>query len=185
MKLCGRVLLKKNKAFFFDRDGILNKSIIKNCKPFSPIFPRDLVLNYQILEFIKKLKKKGYLIIVISNQPDIRSGKLSNYSLRFMNSVIKKYFLVDDIYICPHVRNDNCDCRKPKPGMLREASKKWNIEFKKSFLIGDRWKDIEAGSFVNCKTIFIDYNYSEPKPKNYNYYFFSITKMIKSIERII
>ena len=177
--------MKKNKAFFFDRDGILNKSIIKNRKPFSPRFPRELVLNRELLNFIKKLKKKGYLIIVISNQPDIKKGKLSNYSLKFMNYVIKNYFLIDDIYICPHGKNDTCECRKPKPGMLKEAAKKWNIELKKSFLIGDRCKDIMAGAIMNCTTIFIDYNYDEPKPKNYNYNFLNITKMIKSIEKII
>lgn len=185
MKLCGRALLKKNKAFFFDRDGILNKSIIKNRKPYSPRIPQDLILNREVLSFIKKLKKKGFLIFVVSNQPDIKSGKLSNYSLKVMNSIIKKYFLIDEIYICPHGKNDNCECRKPKPGMLIEASKKWNIDLKKSFLVGDRWKDISAGTIMNCTTIFIDYNYDEPKPRNSNYNFINISKMIKSIERII
>ncbi|MDB2363384.1 HAD-IIIA family hydrolase [Candidatus Pelagibacter bacterium] len=185
MKLCGRVLLKKNKAFFFDRDGILNKSIIKNNKPYSPIFPRELNLNRDLLSFIKKLKKKGFLIIVVSNQPDIKNGKLSIYSLNLMNSIIKKFFLVDEIYICTHGKNDNCQCRKPKPGMLIEASKKWNIELSRSYIVGDRWKDIEAGKSMNCTTIFIDYNYDEPKPKNCNYIFLGISKMIKSIEKII
>ena len=177
--------MKRNKAFFFDRDGILNKSLIINRKPYSPKFPSELVLNYQLVKFINKLKKEGYLIIVVSNQPDIKSGKLTKFSLKIMNSIIKKYFNVDDIYICPHGKNDDCECRKPKPGMLLEASKKWNIELKKSFLIGDRWKDIAAGSIMNCTTIFIDYNYNEPKPKNCSYKFLSISEMIKSIERII
>ncbi len=185
MKLCGRVLLKKNKAFFFDRDGILNKSIIKNHKPYSPRFPGELNLNRGLLSFIKKLKKRGFLIIVVSNQPDIKNGKLSSYSLNLMNSIIKKFFLVDEIYICTHGKNDNCECRKPKPGMLIEASKKWNIELSRSYLVGDRCKDIEAGKSMNCTTIFIDYNYDEPKPKNCNYIFFGISKMIKSIEKII
>ena len=185
MRLCGRVLLQKNKAFFFDRDGILNKSIVKNRKPYSPRFPRELILNREILSFIKKLKKKGFLIFVVSNQPDMKNGKLSNYSLKVMNSIIKKYFLIDEIYICPHGKNDNCACRKPKPGMLVQASKKWNIDLKKSFLVGDRCKDIMAGTIINCTTIFIDYNYQEPKPKNNDYNFSSISNMIKSIERII
>ena len=177
--------MSKNKAFFFDRDGILNKSIIKNHKPYSPRFPKELILNRELLSFIKKLKNKGFLIFVVSNQPDIKKGKLSKYSLKIINSIIKKYFLIDEIYICSHEKNDNCKCRKPKPGMLIEASKKWNVDLKKSFLIGDRWKDITAGTIMNCTTIFIDYNYRESKPRNSNYNFINISKMINSINRII
>ncbi len=177
--------MKKNKAFFFDRDGIINKSAIKNNKPFSPRYPKDLVLNYELSNFIKKLKEKNYLIIIVTNQPDIKNGKLTNYSLKVINSKIQKYFLVDDIYVCTHGKNDNCMCRKPKPGMLKKAGKKWNIEFEKSYMIGDRWKDIEAGASMNCRTIYIDYNYDEPKPKLYDYKFNSISKMIKEIGKII
>ena len=177
--------MQKNKAFFFDRDGIINKSVIKDNKPFSPRYPRDLVLNYELFNFIKKLKEKNYLIIIVTNQPDIKNGKLANYSLKVINSIIKKFFLIDDIYVCTHGKNDNCTCRKPKPGMLKKAAKKWNIEFEKSYMIGDRLKDIEAGASMNCRTIFIDYNYNEPKPKLYDYKFNSISKMIKEIGKII
>ena len=144
-----------------------------------------MILNREVQSFIKKLKNKGFLIFVLSNQPDIKSGKLSNYSLKFMNLIIKKYFFIDEIYICPHGKNDNCECRKPRPGMLIEASKKWNIDLKKSFLIGDRWKDISAGKIMNCTTIFIDYDYDELKPRNSNYNFINISNMIKFIKRII
>ena len=177
--------MKKNKAFFFDRDGILNKAIIKNRKPYSPKYPGEFILNRSFINFIKKLKKKNYLIIVVSNQPDIKNGRLSNYSLKIMNSILKKFFFIDEIYICPHGKNDKCECRKPKTGMFREASKKWNIEFEKSYVVGDRWKDIAAAKSINCKSIFIDYNYNETKPKKSDYFFFSIIKMIKSIEKII
>ena len=177
--------MKKNKAFFFDRDGILNKSIIKNHKPYSPRFPSELKLNYKFLPFIKDLKKKKFVIIVVTNQPDIKRGKLTKYSLKIINSIIKKYFLVDEIYTCLHDKTDNCNCRKPKPGMLKKAVKKWNIDLKKSFLLGDRNKDIEAGNSAGCTTIFIDYDYNELKPKNYNYRFNSISKMIKEIGKIV
>tara|TARA_Y100001958_G_C21166143_1_gene498948 strand:+ start:758 stop:1297 length:540 start_codon:yes stop_codon:yes gene_type:complete len=179
------VLLKKNKAFFFDRDGILNKSIIKNQKPYSPRFPYELKLNRKFLPFIKELKKKKFIIIVVTNQPDIKRGKLTRHSLKIINSIIKKYFLVDEIYVCTHDKIDNCNCRKPKPGMFKKAMKKWNIDLKKSFLVGDRNKDIEAGNSAGCTTIFIDYNYNEVKPKNYDYKFTSISKMIKIIGKTI
>ena len=176
--------MKKNKAFFFDRDGILNKSIVKNNKPFSPRYPSELILNRELLSFIKNLRKKNFLSIVVSNQPDIKNGKLTKYSLNIINSIIKKYFLIDDIFICAHSKKDNCQCRKPRPGMLKKAAKKWNIDFKKSYMVGDRWKDMDAGVTMNCRTIFIDYNYDEIKPKLYDYKFKSISKMTKEIGKI-
>lgn len=177
--------MKKNKAFFFDRDGILNKSIIKKKKPYSPRYPYELKLNHKFLPFIEDLKKKKFIIIVVTNQPDIKRGKLKKYTSKIINSIIKKYFLVDEVFVCEHDKIDNCDCRKPKPGMLKNAMKRWNIDIKKSFLVGDRIKDIEAGNSVGCTTIFIDYNYDELKPKNYDYKFTSISKMIKVIGKII
>ncbi len=177
--------MKKNKAFFFDRDGILNQSIIKNQKPYSPNIPNELKLNREFLPFIKNLKKKKFIIIVVTNQPDIKRGKMTKYSLKTINTKIKNFFLIDEIYVCIHDINDKCSCRKPKPGMLKKASKKWDIDLKKSFLVGDRFKDIQAGNSVGCTTIFIDYNYNETKPKSYDYKYKNISKMIKEIGKII
>ena len=102
-----------------------------------------------------------------------------------MNFLIQKYFLIDEIFVCGHDKKDKCKCRKPKNGMLKSAAKKWNIDLKKSFLIGDRWKDIEAGNSVECKTIYIDYNYDEKKPILYNYKFYNIQNMVKKMKKII
>lgn len=177
--------MEKNKAFFFDRDGILNKAIVKNGKPYSPKFPYQLKKNYEILDLIQYLKKQNFILIVITNQPELRRGGLSKYSSIFMNFLTQKYFLIDEIFVCGHDKKDKCKCRKPKNGMLRSAAKKWNIDLKKSFLIGDRWKDIEAGNSVECKTIYIDYNYNEKKPKLYNYKFHNIQNMVKKMKKII
>lgn len=177
--------MEKNKAFFFDRDGILNKSILKKNKPYSPRNLRELILNFELVEFIKKLKKKNFKIIVITNQPDIKSGKLSKYTLRIINLIIKKKFYIDDFFICIHGRNENCHCRKPKPGLIIKASKKWNINLKESFFVGDRLKDMRAGEIVGCNTIFIDYDYDETKPKSFSYKFKTISLMIKKIEKIL
>lgn len=177
--------MEKNKAFFFDRDGILNKSILKKNKPYSPRNLKELILNFELVEFIKKLKKKNFKIIVITNQPDIKSGKLNKYTLRIINLIIKKKFCIDDFFICIHGKNENCNCRKPKPGLIIKASKKWNINLKESFFVGDRWKDMQAGEIVGCNTIFIDYDYNESKPKSYSYKFKTISLMIKKIEKIL
>jgi len=177
--------LKKNKAFFFDRDGILNKVILKKNKPYAPLFPHQLNKNYEILKLIKILKKKKFKLIVITNQPDIKSGKLSKHSLKIINSEIKFFFSIDEIIVCHHDKFDKCDCRKPKIGMIKRAEKKWKLDLKKSFLIGDRWRDIKAGNSAGCKTIYIDYMYDERKPKKADYKFTTIEEMVAKIKNII
>jgi D-glycero-D-manno-heptose 1,7-bisphosphate phosphatase len=97
---------------------------------------------------------------------------------------LKKETKFDDIFVCYHDDVDNCDCRKPKAGLLTQASKKWNIDLKKSFMIGDRWIDIEAGNNVGCKTIFIDYKYDEYKPENPNFITDSLINAASIIKKI-
>ena len=82
---------------------------------------------------------------------------------------MQKEIKLDDFFVCYHDDEDNCECRKPKPGLLLQASKKWDVNLKKSFIIGDRWRDIQAGEKVGCKTIFLEYNYIDIKPKNPNF----------------
>ena len=101
-----------------------------------------------------------------------------------MNNFLKKEIELDDIFVCYHDDKDNCNCRKPKPGLLLEASKKWNVDFKKSFMIGDRWRDIQAGVKVGCKTIFLNYNYKkDAKPKNPDFVTDSLLNAVDVIEK--
>jgi D-glycero-D-manno-heptose 1,7-bisphosphate phosphatase len=81
-----------------------------------------------------------------------------------MHQTLMAQLPLDDILVCPHTDHDNCDCRKPRPGMLLEAAHRHNIDLGNSFMIGDRWRDIEAGYNAGCKTILIDYGYSERPP---------------------
>ena len=163
------------KAFFLDRDGILNKAIIKNQKPYAPIKRKDFKINYKFLSVIKYLKSLKYLLIIITNQPDVNKKKVKKSTVNKYNLELKKYFDLDDVYVCFSDNNKNYR-RKPNPGMLFEAQKKWNIDFKKSYFIGDRKKDIDAGIKVGVKTIFLDKNYKETKPINYT---FKITNLNK------
>ena len=169
------------KAVFLDRDGVLNRSFIKNGKPFPPF---DLN-NVEILEGVKDaiiaLKKENWLVIVITNQPDVARNKASKQNVEKINSYLKLILQFDEIFTCYHDDIDACECRKPKPGMLVAASKKNNIDLNNSYMVGDRWSDIEAGNNVGCKTIFIDYNYNEKRPENYNHK----TKSLKEATKII
>jgi len=99
-----------------------------------------------------------------------------------MNNKIFKYLKVDDIFICNHSREDNCNCRKPKVGLFKKAIKKYSIDIYQSYMIGDRKIDIDAGNKLNLKTIFIDKNYLEEKPNNFDYKCFSLYSSLKFIK---
>ena len=86
-----------------------------------------------------------------------------------MHDIIYKKLNIDDIFTCYHNDLNNCFCRKPKPGMIHSAKDKWNIDLRKSFLVGDRWRDIDLANNLNIKNFFIDYEYNEKKPENFTY----------------
>jgi D-glycero-D-manno-heptose 1,7-bisphosphate phosphatase len=140
------------KAVFFDRDGTINELSL-NAKSTSPRTLKDFKFKKNILAISKYLKKKKYLLIMITNQPDVSRGVNTRKNVNEINNFIKKKINLDDIYVC-FSKNDKNLRRKPNPGMLIEAKNKWNISFKKSYLIGDRKKDIIAGKKVRIKTIF-------------------------------
>ena len=171
--------MKKN-AVFLDRDGILNNSIIKKGKPFPPSSLKELVIPNEVKKGISLLKKERLLLIMITNQPDIARGKTNLKTVNQINSFIKKQLELDDIFMCIHDDLDNCKCRKPKTGMIEDTQFKWNIDLNKSYLVGDRWKDIEAGKKMNLKTLFLDLGYTEKKV-NADYEFKSFTEIVKQI----
>ena len=151
------------KAVFLDRDGVVNKAFIRNGLPTSPISLNELEILPGVKESILKLKKLNYICLLVTNQPDVSRGKIEKKTVIEMNNFLKKEIKLDDIFVCYHDDKDNCKCRKPKPGMIIQASKKWDIDVRKSFMIGDRWRDIQAGINAGCKTFFIDNNYNEDK----------------------
>lgn len=165
------------KAFFLDRDGILNKSIIIKRKPYAPVKIEDFMINYKFLAVTRYLKSLNYLLIMVTNQPDVSKKKIPKKFINKINNKLKNYFSLDDIYTC-FSANDKNSRRKPNPGMLFEAQKKWDINMKKSYIVGDRKKDIDAGVRAGVKTIFLDKGYKESKPNNYNFKIRSLKKII-------
>ena len=153
------------KAVFLDRDGVLSKTRIKKGKSFAVKKLKDFKLFYGSEESVKKLKLAGFMVIVVTNQPDVGKKIISRIVLKKMHDRLKKKTKVDAIYSCTHSQDDNCFCRKPKPGMILNAAKKHNINLKKSFMVGDRSSDILAGKKANCRSIFLDKKYFEKKPK--------------------
>jgi len=158
-----------NKAVFLDRDGVINKSIIKNGKPYPPLTLNEVSLYPGVREAMNALNKNGWLLIVVSNQPDVARGTVKKSLVEEINKYLAQLLPIDDFFVCFHDDIDNCSCRKPLPGLILEAASKYNIDLESSFMIGDRWKDIDAGIEAGCKTIFLDYHYHERKPLKMDY----------------
>jgi D-glycero-D-manno-heptose 1,7-bisphosphate phosphatase len=129
----------QNRAIFLDRDGVINEVIFRygNSKPSSPWNFLEFNLIRGIKKPIDQMLKFGYHIFVVSNQPDIKKGYIKNGTTERINSAIRRRFPVSEIMVCPHDDNQNCLCRKPKPGMILASAQKWNIDLSKSFMIGD------------------------------------------------
>ena len=151
-------------AIFLDRDGTLNKSIWRNGKPTPPYSYSEVELISGTQEAISRLRKLNYIPIIITNQPDVSRGKVSVEEVNRINDVICEMLEIDYLYMCAHDDQDSCECRKPKPGMIRKAAVDLELTLNQSILIGDRWRDIHAGQAAGCKSYFIEYDYDEPKP---------------------
>lgn len=150
----------KNKALFLDRDGVVNNVIMKEGGPCAPWAMEEFSIFAGAATAIEKAKKLGFLVIICTNQPDVPRGLVKKEIVENMHTRIKEKLRVDDIFVCFHDNNDRCRCRKPKAGLLLDAAKKWDIDLKASFFVGDTWRDVLAGKNADCKTILIrkDYN---------------------------
>lgn len=149
------------RAVFLDRDGVISRPILRDNKPYSPREPDEFHIMENVAMCLRRSKEAGFLNIVVTNQPDLSRGLMVWNSLDTMHSRIKAGLDVDDIMVCPHDDSDKCSCRKPKPGMLLDAARKWNVDLRQSFMIGDQWKDVKAGREAGCYTILIDYPYNQ------------------------
>jgi D-glycero-D-manno-heptose 1,7-bisphosphate phosphatase len=158
-------LREKQRAVFLDRDGTINEAsgFVRR--------PEDLTLIDGAAQAIRKINQRGFLAIVITNQPVIARGEITIDELdeihKKLETELGKYgAYLDDIYYCPHHPEKGfaderpeykieCECRKPKPGMIFAAAKKYNIELAGSWMAGDSWRDIEAGLAAGCRTVFL------------------------------
>jgi D-glycero-D-manno-heptose 1,7-bisphosphate phosphatase len=155
-------------AAFLDRDGTLNETVWKNGKPRPPYSYTQVEIIPGTLEAIDNLRKLNYTPVIITNQPDVSRGKVSLEDVNFINKKICKLLKIEFIYMCIHDDKDNCECRKPKPGMIFRAATDLELDLSSSILVGDRWRDIHAGQAAGCKSFLIESKSNEIKP-NYPY----------------
>ena len=123
-------------------------------------------LGNAAVDALVELTRAGMKVIVVTNQPDLTTGKNSAVIIEAMHARLRTELGVDDVLTCPHTDEQNCACRKPRPGLLLQAAEKWGIDLGRSVMVGDRWRDVDAGRAAGCATVFIDHGYSgDPVPQ--------------------
>jgi D-glycero-D-manno-heptose 1,7-bisphosphate phosphatase len=152
------------RAVFLDRDGVINANLERDGRPVAPTSLAEFRILPGVEEAVRRLKEHGYLVIVITNQPDVANGLTERATVEAMHDVIHARMPVDDIRTCFHNDSDGCECRKPKPGLVLAAAAEHHIDLARSYVVGDRWRDVEAGRAAGCFTIFIDYSYKQDGP---------------------
>ena len=151
------------RAVFLDRDGVINEAPMREGQPGSPATFFELRILPGVPEALEALHDAGMMLIVATNQPDVVKGIIRRGEVEAMHEYMRGHLPLDDIKVCYHVDADLCSCRKPKPGMLVEAAREHGIDLRKSFMVGDRWRDIGAGRAAGCRTVFVDYGYREQR----------------------
>ena len=171
-----------NKAIFLDRDGVINKSVVIDGVPRPPTTIDDVHLLEGVQEAVRLLRFHSYEIVVITNQPDVARGTTTRSQVNAINSYIGAALEIQNFYTCFHDDSDFCNCRKPLPGLIYEAAKDLSIDLKRSFVVGDRWRDIHAGQSAGCTTYFVDHKYEEKRPKKP---FSRVFSLLEAVEKIL
>jgi D-glycero-D-manno-heptose 1,7-bisphosphate phosphatase len=142
-------------AIFIERDGILNECRVERGQQISPRTLDDFHVNLDAREPLQRLKDAGYLIIATTNQPGISRGYLSRRELDLMHIVLRKKLPIDDLLMCTHDEMDHCPCRKPSPGLIREATFKYKLNVDRCFVMSDKWQDAQAAHNAGCTSILL------------------------------
>jgi D-glycero-D-manno-heptose 1,7-bisphosphate phosphatase len=154
---------------FLDRDGVISRPTIRGRKPYPPSSLAELELLPGVPGALRALKAGGYCLVVVTNQPDIARGTVHRAVVDSMNDWLKLFLPLDAVLMCAHDDADRCLCRKPLPGLITQAARELRVDCTASYMIGDRWRDIEAGRRAGCKTLFIDHGYDEQAPQLYDF----------------
>jgi D-sedoheptulose 7-phosphate isomerase len=155
---------QQRRAVFLDRDGVLSEATVRNSKPYPPMRPEDFRIFPEAAEALARLKKHDFLLLVVTNQPDVARGSQTRETVEQMNRRLRDELPLDDVLTCFHDDADACDCRKPRPGLVLHAAEQYGIDLHRSYFAGDRWRDIDAGANAGCKTVLIDRGYAEQAP---------------------
>jgi D-glycero-D-manno-heptose 1,7-bisphosphate phosphatase len=157
--------VSQRSAVFLDRDGVLNRAVVQDGRPYPPATVADLEILPGAGSACRRLRQAGFLLVVVTNQPDIARGTVSLGEVNAINRALVEELAIDDVRVCPHDDGDQCRCRKPAAGLLVDAARFHGIDLASSFMVGDRWRDIEAGRRAGCRTVLVDYGWLERQPE--------------------
>jgi D-glycero-D-manno-heptose 1,7-bisphosphate phosphatase len=153
------------RAVFLDRDGVLNRSVLFDGVPKPPVCIEDVEIIDGACTAIQTFRNYDLVPVVVTNQPDVARGLATEEQVRLINDFVGLCTDIEYFYTCFHDDADFCSCRKPLPGLIYRAASELDIDISKSYLVGDRWRDIEAGQAAGCNPFFIDYLYPEKPPR--------------------
>lgn len=159
----------KRAAVFLDRDGVINRPVLIKGRPHPPATLAAFEVLPGVPPALKMLKSHGYSLIVVTNQPDVARGSGCRATIDRMHEMLRQRLPIDAILTCFHDDADGCECRKPRPGLLLRAAEDLGLDLARSFMVGDRWRDIEAGRRAGCGTFFVDRGYDEARPSAFDY----------------
>jgi D-glycero-D-manno-heptose 1,7-bisphosphate phosphatase len=157
------------RAVFLDRDGVLSEAIVRQGRPYAPRALSEVRIPHEVPGALSALRAAGFRLLVVTNQPDVARGSVSLRAVEEINAHLLRSLPIDEIRTCIHDTNDACACRKPAPGSILAAAEKHGISLSSSYMIGDRWSDMEAGVRAGCKVIFLDFGYDERQPQHADY----------------
>ena len=155
----------RRRAIFLDRDGVINRPVVRDGRPYPPAELKDFQLYEDVAAGCARLEAAGYLLVVVTNQPDVARGTQTRAAVEAMHrKMLEALPQIARVEICWHAGpawGEPCDCHKPEPGMVWRAAEALGIDLAQSFLVGDRWRDVDCGHRAGCRTVLIDRDYSE------------------------
>jgi D-glycero-D-manno-heptose 1,7-bisphosphate phosphatase len=151
-------------AVFLDRDGVINRPVVRGGRPYPPGSVDELELYPDAAASLSGLRAAGFTLVVVTNQPDVARRLQRAEIVHELNRELCRRIQVAAVYVCFHDDSDRCKCRKPAPGLLLRAAEDLRLDLGRSFMVGDRWRDVEAGRRAGCRTVYIDRGYSEASP---------------------
>jgi D-glycero-D-manno-heptose 1,7-bisphosphate phosphatase len=155
--------MKPSRAIFLDRDGVINRALVRNGSPYPPTSLLEFEILPEVHDACFRLKSAGFLLVVATNQPDVGRGTMAQELVEEIHAHMSKSLPIDRVEVCFHPGKglSDCDCRKPKAGMLLHTAATLNIDLAQSWMVGDRWRDVDCGHAAGTKTVFIDRDYDE------------------------
>jgi len=170
---------------FLDRDGVLNRPIVRDGRPYPPLSVDQFALYPEASDACRRLRTLGFSLVVVTNQPDVARGGIDAVALGAIHDELQRLVELDAVCVCPHDDADGCGCRKPAPGLLVEAAADLGLDLGRSIMVGDRWRDVEAGQRAGCRTVHIDRGYCERHPDAPDAVAADLAQAVRWIEKVV